>query len=114
MDGVAGSLFVTHTGMLEIELLNDEGGITRVTTPALLVLGIQCRLLRPQDLFGELWEQEGGDGQLIVMCQPCVLKLPNQGAVTIPYNPITHLPVLQAFLNVDKEAQSLALVGCVT
>ena len=62
MDGVAGSLFATHTGMLEIKLLNDAGEITRVTTPTLLVPGMQCRLLSPQDLFGELWEQEGGDG----------------------------------------------------
>ena len=114
MDGVAGSLFATHTGLLKIELLNDEGGITRITTPALLVPGMQCQLLSSQDLFGELWEQEGGDGQLIVQRQHCVLKLPDQGAVTIPYDPVTHLPVLQAFLNMNQEAQSLALMGCVT
>ena len=39
MDGVAGSLFATHTGLLKIELLNDEGGITRELPLPCLSLG---------------------------------------------------------------------------
>ena len=34
--------------------------------------------------------------------------------MTIPYDPITHLPVLQAFHSTDREATTLAMVGCVT
>ena len=114
MDGVAGTLFATHKGILQYELLNDEGGLTTLETQGLYVPKLECRLFSPQDLFGELWEQGGEEGTLEVKFSACVLKLPNQGPVTISFDPVTHLPIIQAFKSTNKTALTLSIVGCVT
>ena len=77
MDSVAGTLYATHTGIIEYEVLNDVGRITTIKTQALFVSGFHCHLLSPQDLFGELWEQ-GGKGSLIIQYSQCIFKLPTR------------------------------------
>ena len=62
MDGVAGSLQAAHSRLFDLETTNDIKGITIIQISSLFVPGIDCILLSPQDLLGELWEQEGEDG----------------------------------------------------
>ena len=89
IDGMARSLKATHSRLFALEIINNVGGITKIQTWSLYMPGMDCFLLSLQDLLRELWEQEREDGQLIVTRQYCILKLPNQGSVTIPYDPIT-------------------------
>ena len=56
----------------------------------------------------------GEEGTLEVKYSACVLKLPNQGPVTISFDPVTHLPIIQAFKSTNMTALILFIVGCVT
>ena len=56
IDGIAGSLIVTHVRILEFEILNETGGLTTLSTMGLYVPAMSCGLFSPQDMFKQYKE----------------------------------------------------------
>ena len=51
---------------------------------------------------------------MIIQYCHCVLKLPNQVPVTLPYDPVTNLPIIQALKSTNETVLTLSIIGCVT
>ena len=49
-----------------------------------------------------------------VTWEKATLKLDNGSTLTIPYHPITHLPVITSYKQTLKLAEGMALKGCIT
>ena len=58
MDGVAGQLKATHTGIVRYEVLNQQGSVSVLEAKAYYVPDLTCRLLSPQDYMRQQREQE--------------------------------------------------------
>jgi hypothetical protein len=107
MDGIAGMLTSHHKGLVRYEIINDAGGLSVIECEAYLLPSLKFRLFSPQVFLQEANECEG---MYQLRWDGSWLDLANGDKITIGYHQQTALPVLRAFSNAMKTAQSLASV----
>ena len=100
LSGIAGSCVATHQGKLCYEVIDDDGKVATLQMDGLLMKDLGCRLYSPQMHFSELSrglsnESENKRNASLEVFYDCVqLKLPGNHTVTVPYDPVSYLPVL--------------------
>jgi hypothetical protein len=122
LDGVGGGVVGTHIGIARYEVLSDLGTIAVIECSGLYVPSLgNVRLYSPQTHFAEVQAalvaqgKGGGEaGDLSIKWDSICLVLPKQDPITLEYDVMTRLPVMQGFADVDQTAASLAIMGCVT
>ena len=120
LSGIAGSCVATHQGKLHYEVIDDDGKIATLQMDGLLMKDLGCRLYSPQMHFSELSRDLGNvsenrrNASLGVFYDCVQLKLPGNHTVTVPYDSVSYLPVLQTFGSVCQSSEKLALLGNVT
>jgi hypothetical protein len=113
-EGIGGSLKVTHTGLLNLEVVADDGSIVTIQHEAALIPDLQCNLISPQCLAAYRKEVlQDMEFQYCLNWQGSKLLFPGNKVVTIRNDPCVRLPVLPCFVNALETAHSLATI-CVT
>jgi len=78
-----------------------------------------CRLFSPQSHFaqnvqGAETENDKRKYSMEVFYDSVILKFAGQSSLTIPYDPVSFLPIMQGFSSVKDSSDLLALLGGVT
>ena len=121
MKGVAGSLEATHVGLLHYETVNDAGNKVVLRTTGLYFPELRARLFSPQSHFSELvpdaggeWDQGISEPVFAIKAGRVQLRFPDQAPLTVHIDESSRLPILSTFDSVDRAANSLANLGCVS
>jgi hypothetical protein len=113
LDGIAGSLMATKTGTMRHTVLSDSGTEEVLEMMGVYMPGLETRLISPQLYLQQLAVAGKGKGQYIVESDLSFLRLPNKKVITLGYDPVTRLPMLTCFRNIDATASGLAMT-CLT
>jgi hypothetical protein len=107
MDRIAGMLTSFKKGRVRYEVINDNGGLSVLECEAYYLPALKFRLFSPQ-VFPQERNERGGEYRL--KWDGSRLDLENGDKITIGYHQQTALPVLRAFSNAMKTAQSLVSI----
>ena len=120
LNGIAGSCAeATHKGILTYEFIGDDEFIVKLRTEGLLMKNLGCRLFSPQSHFAQKvkmaeTENDKRKYSMEVFYDSVILKFAGQSSLTIPYDPVSFLPIMQGFASVKDSSDLLALLGGVT
>ena len=93
--------------MLRYEFIQDDGNIGVIETPGLFIPDMKIRLFSPQRYFQWQHAEPGHQpGELVISYNKAVISLTNS-KVTIPYDRVTRLPILQVFHSATDEHNHL-------
>ena len=106
-----GGLEVIGEGMVSFEFVTTSGQRIKMQREAKHVPGLPVDLVPPQKLMRNLY-----DGWFKINGEQALLECKNGGSIQVPYDPVTSLPMLYWFDNVDEAAKQLetCLYSCVT
>ena len=114
IEGIGGALEVTHFGILNLELIADDGTVISIQHKAGYMPHLPVNLISPQRL-AEYRKETLQDEQFEYKLNWAGSKLcfPDGKVVTIRNDPNVRLPILPCFANALQTAKSLAMT-CVT
>ena len=114
MDGIGATMEATHGGLLRYEFVMDDGTLGKFEGYGLYLPNMTCRLFSPQAYLSAYHAQhKRRAGTFSVDFNNTKFLRADGKVVTIPYDKVTRLPILQAFHSAEGVAESLAL-NCVT
>jgi hypothetical protein len=114
LEGIGGSLQVTHTGTLRYEVVTDNGDIEVLMMPGMYMPELKIRLFSPQAYAEHLKETHGDElWHYSLNRAGSKFTFGNGKVLSIINDPILRLPTLSCFHNAVETAEGLALT-CVT
>jgi Reverse transcriptase (RNA-dependent DNA polymerase) len=114
LEGIGGSLQVTHKGTMRYEVVLDNGDVEVITTPGMYMPDLNIRLFSPQAHAAHLNEVEGNKTwQYTLNWAGSKFHFAPGKDLSISNDPTLKLPTLQCFNNAVETAEALALT-CVT
>lgn len=108
--GIAGGLNIAGEGLVELQVLTRKGRVKKLTRPATNVPDIPVNLIPPQVIM-----RNNNDGFFNVNGEQAMFEFADGEQVATGFDPITKLPMLHFFADVDKPGEALetALHTCV-
>ncbi len=114
MDGIGATLKATHRGLLKYEFVKDDGTLGSLEAYGLYLPDMHCRLFSPQVYLQAQKKTLGkSPGHFSIYWDHSSFNFADGSIVTLNYDKTTHLPILNAFHNATKVAESL-MTSCVT
>lgn len=114
LEGIGGSLQVSHKGTLKYEVVLDNGDIEVILTPGMYMPDLNIRLFSPQAHAEYLKETEGNKAwEYKLNWAGSKFTFAPGKELSISNDPVLKLPTLQCFNNAVETAEALALT-CVT
>ena len=102
MGGIAGGLELVGEGMVSFEFITTSGQRIKIQREAKHVPGLPVDLVPPQKLM-----RNHHDGWFKINGEQAILECKNGGSIQVPFDPVTSLPMLYWFDNVDEAAKQL-------
>ena len=111
LSGIGSGIKIKGKGVVRYELLDSKGRVRPIEREAMHAPALPVRLIPPQAIF-----PSGSKGQCVVADGKMTWHFGNGQVVPIDINPVTRLPEIRVFQDVDKAAEQLdqALLSCIT
>ena len=111
LGGIASGLEIMGKGKTTFELISTEGKKITLIREAYYAPGLPVDLVPPQKLM-----RTSTDGWSKMNGEKAQLEFRDGKIVSLPFDPVTSLPMLYSFENVDKAAEQLetSLYSCIS
>ena len=99
MDGISGKLFSTHYGTLHFKCKCDNGAEEIIEDKGYYLPSLPCSLFSPQTYIKNVSLNSENPENVFFMTRydKAILKGVNGNRISIPYDPITSLPVMDVY-----------------
>ena len=111
LEGIGGTLKVTHTGLLNLEVVADDGSIVKLTHEAGYMPDLKCNLLSPQSYaMYRKTQLQDTEFEYSLKLSGLKFKYANSTTVSIVNDPSVRLPILPCFIDATQTAYLLAVM----